>query len=112
MTDKTSLTAAEHAVIREAIADSAEVVHPGVLAGDSLFIFWSDDGERIRMWTKDIERARWFATHSGLKWQYFAEAWCVECGDGITAHDPGVCGTCYAMKYEAPAAALADREVK
>lgn len=24
---------------------------------------------------------------------------CVECGDGIVAHDPGVCGNCYAMKY-------------
>lgn len=23
----------------------------------------------------------------------------VECGDGIVAHDPGVCGNCYAMKY-------------
>jgi len=28
---------------------------------------------------------------------------CVDCGDGITAHDPGVCGNCYAMKYEVPA---------
>lgn len=27
---------------------------------------------------------------------------CVDCGDGITAHNPGVCGTCYAMKYAAP----------
>jgi hypothetical protein len=26
--------------------------------------------------------------------------WCPECGDGITAHDPGCCGNCLAMKYE------------
>ncbi|MEX3933331.1 hypothetical protein AB4Y32_16260 [Paraburkholderia phymatum] len=25
--------------------------------------------------------------------------WCQSCGDGITAHDPGVCGNCFAMKY-------------
>jgi hypothetical protein len=24
---------------------------------------------------------------------------CQACGDGITAHDPGVCGNCFAMKY-------------
>ncbi|MGF6440734.1 hypothetical protein [Paraburkholderia youngii] len=24
---------------------------------------------------------------------------CQECGDGVTAHDPGVCGNCFAMKY-------------
>jgi small-conductance mechanosensitive channel len=24
---------------------------------------------------------------------------CVECGDAITTHDPGVCGNCFAMKY-------------
>jgi hypothetical protein len=25
--------------------------------------------------------------------------WCESCGDGITAHDPGICGTCFATKY-------------
>jgi hypothetical protein len=25
--------------------------------------------------------------------------WCQACGDGITAHDPGICGTCFAVKY-------------
>jgi hypothetical protein len=29
---------------------------------------------------------------------------CADCGDGITAHDPGVCGTCLCMKYSAPTA--------
>ncbi|SDR37050.1 hypothetical protein SAMN05443245_5178 [Paraburkholderia fungorum] len=24
---------------------------------------------------------------------------CQACGDGITAHDPGICGNCFAMKY-------------
>lgn len=24
---------------------------------------------------------------------------CEECGDGIMAHDPGICGTCYDTKY-------------
>ncbi|WP_116116770.1 hypothetical protein [Paraburkholderia sp. BL6669N2] len=28
---------------------------------------------------------------------------CQACGDGITAHDPGVCGNCFAMKYRATA---------
>jgi hypothetical protein len=29
------------------------------------------------------------------------QIWCQDCGDGITAHDPGVCGNCLAMKYDA-----------
>jgi hypothetical protein len=31
--------------------------------------------------------------------------WCHACGDGITAHDPGICGTCFAMKYRDAAVA-------
>ena len=31
--------------------------------------------------------------------------WCLACGDGITAHDPGICGTCFAMKYRDAAVA-------
>lgn len=30
---------------------------------------------------------------------------CQGCGDGITAHDPGVCGNCFAMKYRDSAVA-------
>jgi hypothetical protein len=30
------------------------------------------------------------------------EPMCEDCGDGIVPHNPGVCGTCYAMKYAHP----------
>jgi hypothetical protein len=33
--------------------------------------------------------------------------WCEECGDGITAHDPGICGCCYHVKYKGQTAAAA-----
>ncbi|MFA9439448.1 hypothetical protein ACDA63_07405 [Uliginosibacterium sp. sgz301328] len=33
-----------------------------------------------------------------------ATVWCEECGDGIVAHNPGICGTCYAVKYRDRAA--------
>lgn len=37
---------------------------------------------------------------------------CVECGDGIMAHDSGVCGNCYATKYrDAPAVPVSAPDV-
>jgi hypothetical protein len=33
---------------------------------------------------------------------------CEECGDSIVPHDPGICGTCYAIKYAQPATQEAD----
>lgn len=36
--------------------------------------------------------------------------WCQSCGDGITSHDPGICGTCFAVKYRDRPAESASEE--
>lgn len=69
---------------------------------DTIFVFWSKDRKHMRLWTSDRERAKSFAAEIGEEPQPFHTACCVECNDEITAHDPGVCGTCYAVKYEIP----------
>jgi hypothetical protein len=35
--------------------------------------------------------------------------YCQACGDGITAHDPGICGNCFAMKHSGSALAMLKR---
>lgn len=35
--------------------------------------------------------------------------WCQSCGDGITAHGPGICGNCFAIKNSGSALALLRR---
>ena len=61
----------------------------------------------------DERRENWHPADNGTAHYYTAEQlaefdraapaaapiWCQACGDSITAHDPGICGNCYAMKY-------------
>lgn len=41
---------------------------------EPIFIFWSADGERVRLWTKDRHRALQFATDSGVEAQVYVPA--------------------------------------
>lgn len=56
----------------------------------------------VSTWDKSRE-AEWtplYAAPVAQQPQNDAVPLCVECSDQITAHDPGVCGTCFATKYE------------
>ena len=82
----------------------------------------SDGGRIVNEWKELTDEDRQAVVDSmpgaldgflrGWGWQQFAKAveqklrdkndptpYCVECGDGITPHDPGICGCCYATKY-------------
>ena len=39
---------------------------------EPVFIFWSADGQHIRLWTKDRQRALRFAVDSGVEAQVYA----------------------------------------
>jgi hypothetical protein len=47
----------------------------------------------------DLEAQLVKANDAWLRLSQAKEPECQACGDGITAHDPGVCGNCFAMKY-------------
>ena len=42
------------------------------MASEPVFIFWSADGQHIRLWTKDRQRALRFAVDSGVEAQLYA----------------------------------------
>lgn len=56
------------------------------------------DGKRKPRY--DMQEVQMLYTHPAPQADKREIAYCVECGDGITAHDPGICGCCYATKYD------------
>ena len=59
-------------------------------------LHWSMTQAREGCEVTDEKRAAFRAGYAAAKRE---PAWCEECGDAITAHDPGICGTCYHVKY-------------
>jgi len=51
-------------------------------------------------YANSIIESQWMAWQAAIKQERERSIiWC-GCGDAITAHDPGCCGNCLAMKYE------------